>query len=232
MESNSIDLTIPIALFLVIVFASVITWNQELKGKKKGQSKRNTHILFSLSIFGAVITLAASIKSEVSESNHEALLRKTIYLQDSVVNHITGGDSYLSAYVLGNYTMYKLPHANVSIMVNGSYPLHRIQVRIVDENNLEVPTLDSKNKNTFQLGTLAGGYSVDISEYPIVLDTIRGVNLNFFFDASNGAGTHILKMRYTNGRWRTASRTYHKRGIVEQIDKEYPTQEPKVIFGN
>lgn len=65
------------------------------------------------------------------------------------------------------------------------------------------------------------------------LDKEKGVNLNIFFSANNGFFTQLLRMRFINENWYTATKIIRDKDnkvLFTNIDVGYPIRDKKIIF--
>ena len=63
------------------------------------------------------------------------------------------------------------------------------------------------------------------------LDKQKGVNLNIFYSANNGFFTQLLRMRFINNEWTSATLVMrNEQTIFKKIDENYPEKNSSKIF--
>jgi hypothetical protein len=150
-----------------------------------------------------------------------------------IYNNLTGGDSYcycLFIVPLSNPSK-DIGHISFTLGEKSKSPLRNINARIVDLNSFN--TKQTIFENTFKNVILE---KIELEEYVTLpdkfnLDKEKGVNLNIFFSANNGFFEQLLRMRFINNEW--VSATIVKRNeqtIYEKIDKNYPEKDVAKIF--
>ncbi|WP_281336695.1 hypothetical protein [Flavobacterium eburneipallidum] len=183
-------------------------------------------------------------KNDVQINTIEALRKENIELYSKlasssleIYNNLTGGDSYCYCFILMS-TYYKSKDiGNFSFILgpDNKSPLKNIQARIFDLNTYDKenpPTPDDPPVDKFiNLESLEIGNISKVSSDKFHLDKKKGVNLNIFFYANNGEFTQLLRMRFVNDEWTTAT-IVKRHGIIifKKIDKNYPEKNFDKIF--
>jgi len=146
-------------------------------------------------------------------------------------NNLTGGDSYCRMDI-GSIN----PAGNEGYLVffvEGKYPLSSIQARIVDLNSFDATslTMEDLSKNVMNIGTLEPDKAF-VTNKKFLLDKNAGVNLNVFFVANNGFVNQLIRMRFINNVWVTATRISTMEGkiLFEDINPNYPEKDTNIIF--
>lgn len=178
-------------------------------------------------------------KVEKQENKIDELRKENIELyfklaeaSKEIHNNLTGGDSYCRM-DLGNIN-YTGDEGYLVFFVEGKYPLSSIQARIVDLNYFDATglTVEDLSKNVVNIGTLQPNKAfVTNKKHP--LDKRKGVNLNIFFSANNGYVNQLIRMRYINNKWLSATRILtmmEGKVLFEEIDPNYPENDSKLIF--
>lgn len=146
-------------------------------------------------------------------------------------NNLTGGDSYCRM-VIGNINSTG-NEGYLVFFVEGRYPLSSIQARIVDLNTFDAGSLNIEDylKDVMNIGTLEPGKAFATTK-KFILDKERGVNLNAFFGANNGFINQLIRMRFVNNTWVTASQisTMDGKILFQEINPNYPEKDVSVIF--
>jgi len=165
---------------------------------------------------------------ELSEQNIQ--LTNNIKEQSEIINsNITGGDSY--CYLLTSYA--GMNNFNIILVNDGSYPMSKIQVRIVDLDELNATknlTLELLTKYTFHIDELLGKMSQKIGMMPLSPQK-NEASFNIFINAKNGEFIQLLRLRKFDNVWYFAYRV--KKGdqiLLERIDEKFPTKIPKEIW--
>lgn len=165
---------------------------------------------------------------ELSEQNIQ--LSNNIKEQSEIINsNITGGDSFchlqLSYAGINNF--------NIVLVNEGNFPMSKIQVRIVDLDELhatKIHTLESLTKNTFNVDELSGKMAQIIGNLQLTPQT-NEVNLNIFINAKNGNFIQLSRLRKFDNVWHFANRV--KKGdqiLLEKIDEKFPVKTPDEIW--
>lgn len=154
-----------------------------------------------------------------------------------IYNNLTGGDSFCYCYILmstyykskdiGNF-VFRLGQKNKS-------PLKNINIRIFDINLYEkfgLPTPEEPPiDKIFTLESLETGNVTTVTPEKVKLDKEKGVNLNIFYHANNGSFTQILRMRFINNEWATATIVERDSKILyKEIDPDFPEKDLDKIF--
>ncbi|WP_291103445.1 MULTISPECIES: hypothetical protein [unclassified Flavobacterium] len=181
-------------------------------------------------------------KNDIQISTIDALRKENIDLYSklassslNIYNNLTGGDSYCYCFFLIS-TYYKSKDTGNLVFKlgdNNKNPLKNVQARIFDLNTYDKenpPTPDDLFKNLINFQSIETDGSVQVpTKYH--LDKQKGVNLNIFYSANNGFFTQLLRMRFVNNEWTSATIVIRNEDtIFKNIDKNYPDKISNKIF--
>ncbi len=181
-------------------------------------------------------------KNDIQINTIDALRKENIELYTklassslNIYNNLTGGDSYCYCFFLIP-TYYKSKDTGNLIFKlgdNNKNPLKNIQVRLFDLNEYDKenpPNPDELFKNLIDIKSIETDGAVQIPT-KFHLDKQKGVNLNIFYSANNGFFTQLLRMRFINNEWTSATIVMrNEQTIFKKIDENYPEKNSSKIF--
>ncbi len=146
-----------------------------------------------------------------------------------IYDHLTGGDSYLTASI--HYAGSLDKTGKIALSNEGKYPIPFSVVICTDLNIKD--SRERFDKAIIFNPTNLFGSTYTITNYEVVLDKVNGINLQFQFDygSPHRMSFHQLRMLYVDNRWMRASRTTVDGKTFYKIDPKFPQQDPEKIFG-
>lgn len=155
-------------------------------------------------------------------------------VQDSI-NTITGGDSF--AYLTFMYLQHQMAH--LCFHHGGKYPLYGVTAKIVDLNKMKEMIA---NKEPFTMPLRCdiimpvGDISANAAR-PMGMITFTGVDrqdYNVFFYGRNGFWSQLIRLRWIDNRWISATRVLAADGrtvLYEDVGPAFPRANDEVDWG-
>lgn len=192
---------------------------------------QNSSLLKQADTLNQKIETQSQTIDELRKENSE-LYTKLANTSIDIYHNLTGGDSYCTL-TIGNIVGEK----NSGIFIfelgaNCKNPLRNVQARIVDLNIFRTENINSDElfKNIINIDVIDPNKAV-ATQHIYNLDKVKGVNLNVFFSANNGFFTQLIRMRFVNNNWTSATLIERDgKTIFKKIHESYPEKDSKKIF--
>ena len=192
---------------------------------------QNNNLTIQSEILKEKLETQAILVDKLRNENLE-LYTKLASASTEIFNNLTGGDSYCYMAISSINPTQNIGY--LTFLVNGKYPLNSIQVRIVDLNSLntEIFTIEKSMENIISIGTLEPDRALTTLN-KLKLDPAKGVNLNLFFSANNGFSVQLIRMKFINNEWVSATQVKSittNKELYREIDPSYPVRNPEDVF--
>lgn len=209
------------------------TTNAEVNNLKK----QNEALMLQSNLHNEKIDSQSRIIDDLRKENTD-LYTKLAKSSLRIYQNLTGGDGFCMLTIMFEN------ESNSGIFFIKAYktnqsPIRNVEARIVDENNIGIDNAKSESfssilenftKEIIKIDVLEPNTSV-ITNHKVLLDKTKGVRLNIFFTANSGAFTQLIRMKFLNGQWISATVISRDDTVIfRSIDATYPKNDLPELF--
>jgi DNA uptake protein ComE-like DNA-binding protein len=210
------------------------TTNAEVNNLKK----QNSSLIHQSDLHNEKIDSQSKIIDALRNENAD-LYTKLANSSLDIYHNLTGGDGFCILSII--FENEKLSSGTILIKGDKSNksPIRNVEARIVDENTIDTniaslgnfsTIMETFTKNTIKIEVLEPNFTV-ITNNKILLDKVKGVNLNVFFTANSGSFKQLIRMKFIGGKWISATVIdRNDKVIFKKIDETYPKNDLPEIF--